>query len=104
MGTATYLVLNSIVTAIVLLIVKPWRHQSKRLTRITLIHLLVMTAVFDSIIVGLGIVAYDPTKLTGIRIGLAPIEDFSYSILAACTLPTIWQLAGKWRKRESHES
>lgn len=63
-----------------------------------------MTAASDSLIIRLGIVVYDPANLTGIHIGLAPIEDFRYSILAACSLLAIWQITGKWRKQESGDA
>lgn len=42
--------------------------------------LLIITAVFDNLIIGTGIVAYDEELISGIKIGLAPIEDFSYSL------------------------
>lgn len=48
------------------------------------------TAVFDSIMVGTGLVAYDEQHLSGIRVGLAPIEDFAYVVLAAMLLPAVW--------------
>jgi lycopene cyclase domain-containing protein len=54
--------------------------------------LLVATAVFDSVIVGTGIVAYDDTRILGIRIGAAPIEDFAYPIAAGLALPALWHL------------
>ena len=42
--------------------------------------LFVTTAVFDNLIIGTGIVAYDEELISGIKMGLAPIEDFSYSL------------------------
>jgi lycopene cyclase domain-containing protein len=42
--------------------------------------LLIITVVFDNFIIGTGIVAYDEELISGIKIGLAPIEDFSYSL------------------------
>jgi lycopene cyclase domain-containing protein len=61
---------------------------------ITLIALLAFTAVFDNLIIGAGIVAYDPAKISGIYIGIAPIEDFAYSVAAVLVLPTLWGLLG----------
>ena len=57
---------------------------------LTLIIILLLTAVFDSLIVGFGMVAYDPTKILGIKIGNAPIEDFFYALLAVMLVPVIW--------------
>jgi len=46
----------------------------------TFAAMLVGTAIFDNAIIGAGLVAYDEHKILGIKIGLAPIEDFAYSI------------------------
>jgi lycopene cyclase domain-containing protein len=61
---------------------------------LTLAVLLVFTAVFDNLIIGVGIVAYDPAKISGLMIGLAPIEDFAYTLAAVLVLPTLWGLLG----------
>jgi lycopene cyclase domain-containing protein len=61
---------------------------------LTLIVLMVFTAVFDNLIIGAGIVAYDPTKISGVFIGIAPIEDFAYTLAAVLILPTLWGLLG----------
>jgi len=59
---------------------------------ITLAVLVVLTAVFDSIIIWAKIVAYDTDKILGLYVGLAPIEDFFYAILAIIIVPTLWNL------------
>lgn len=46
----------------------------------TLAVTLVLTAVFDNVIIGVGLVAYDDDLISGVRIGVAPIEDFAYTI------------------------
>ena len=61
--------------------------------------LLVMTAVFDNVIVGTGIVGYDEDRILGLRLGVAPVEDFSYAIAAALALPALWVLLGRRRAR-----
>jgi lycopene cyclase domain-containing protein len=60
--------------------------------------LLVLTAVFDNVIVGTGIVGYDPARILGIRIGVAPLEDFAYPMAAALGLPALWTLLGPRRE------
>jgi len=54
--------------------------------------LVVLTAIFDNVIIGVGVSDYDVSKTSGVRVGLAPIEDFSYSIAAALALPGMWVL------------
>ena len=56
------------------------------------IALLVMTGVFNNVIVGLGIVAYDDALISGARVGLFPVEDLAYSIGAVLLLPSCWVL------------
>lgn len=72
-----------------------WKYAS------TLIVLLIFTAIFDNVIVALGIVAYDPAKLSGLFIGVVPIEDFAYSVAAVLLLPTLWGVLGHLKRPES---
>jgi lycopene cyclase domain-containing protein len=60
-------------------------------TPIVLLPMLVLTAVFDNLIILSGIVAYDQTKLLGINILAVPIEDFAYTIVAVLLVPSIWK-------------
>ena len=62
---------------------------------IALAALLVLTAVFDTVMIAVGLVAYDPARLIGFRVGLAPLEDFAYPFAAALLLPALWTLLGR---------
>jgi lycopene cyclase domain-containing protein len=55
---------------------------------------LMMTAVFDNIMIGVGLVGYDEAKISGAFIGIAPLEDFAYAIAAVVLLPSLWCLIG----------
>ena len=55
---------------------------------------LVMTAVFDNIMIGVGLVGYDTARISGVLVGIAPIEDFAYALAAAVLLPSLWSLIG----------
>ena len=59
---------------------------------ITAALLLVMTAVFDNIMIGVGLVGYDETLISGAFIGIAPLEDFAYTVAAVLLLPSLWAL------------
>lgn len=62
--------------------------------------LVVLTAVFDSVIVATGIVAYDDHQRLGWTIGLAPVEDFLYPLAGVLLLPAVWTLAlRRWPPR-----
>lgn len=51
-----------------------------------------LTAIFDNVIIGTGIVAYDEEKLLGIKILYAPIEDFAYTAVALVLIPSLFNL------------
>lgn len=96
----TYLVLNIVFLLIVLGVLVAARKLKWRSAMTwTMIILLVATAIFDSVIVGVGIVAYEESKILGLRIGEAPIEDFFYAILAGIITPTVWQWRGDSRAK-----
>ncbi len=64
---------------------------------IAAIVLLALTAVFDNIMIGVGLYSYPAEHLSGVRIGLAPIEDFAYPLAAAFLVPAVYTLT---RRRE----
>jgi lycopene cyclase domain-containing protein len=63
--------------------------------------LLIITAVFDNLIIGTGIVAYDEELISGIKIGLAPIEDFSYSLAGPLLIAILSKVFGLDNKENS---
>ena len=66
---------------------------------VSLAVMLLLTAVFDNAIIGFGIVDYDESLISGLRIGVAPVEDFAYTIAAVLVIPALWHLAEK-RQRD----
>jgi lycopene cyclase domain-containing protein len=52
--------------------------------------MIAMTAIFDNVIIASGIVDYDYEKTLGLRIWLAPIEDFAYTLVALVLLPSLF--------------
>jgi lycopene cyclase domain-containing protein len=54
--------------------------------------MLVLTLVFDNLIIATGIVDYDPEKIFGLRLGVAPIEDFAYTLVALILVPSVFNL------------
>ena len=97
---ATYLAINLVVLAVVVAALKlrgalAWN----RAMTITLVLLLITTAIFDSLIVAMGIVQYDATKLLGITIGTAPVEDFFYAALGTLLIPATWNALKKGKSQ-----
>lgn len=54
--------------------------------------LVVLTAVFDNAMIAAGLFTYPAEHLSGLRIGLAPLEDFSYPVCAAFLVPAVFSL------------
>lgn len=86
----TYILLNVVFMAVVGSYLARRRAFDLRAAMITLALLLAMTAVFDNFIIMSGIVDYDPTKILGVYIYQAPVEDFFYALLAAILVPALW--------------
>lgn len=61
--------------------------------------LVIATAVFDNLIVGTGIVAYDESLILGVKIGFAPIEDFAYALAAPLLISIAAELTkgNRWK-------
>jgi lycopene cyclase domain-containing protein len=59
---------------------------------ISALVMMALTAVFDNAIIGSGLVAYDPQLLSGIMVGVAPLEDFAYTLAALMMIPALWHL------------
>jgi lycopene cyclase domain-containing protein len=97
----TYLMMSipSIVLAVGLTALATWKF-GLRLTSLALpiAVLLATTAVFDNLIIGAGLVAYDESRILGLYIGLAPIEDFLYAIVAVMLAASLWHIL---RRKES---
>lgn len=96
----SYLGLNAIFLGAVVLVGLTMRKQLpwRVIFRATGV-LIIATAIFDNLIVGTGIVAYDERLILGIKIGYAPIEDFAYSLAAPLLISIAAELTKgtKWK-------
>ena len=66
-----------------------------RASALAAVVLLVLTAVFDNVMITVGLFTYPEEHLSGIRIGLAPLEDFAYPLCAAFLVPAVATLLEK---------
>lgn len=96
----TYALMSLPFVAAAILAAWAWRPRNAAAARrrrigmlVAAVALFVLTAVFDSLIIGTGIVAYDDGQRSGLTIGLAPIEDFLYPLAGVLLLPAVWGLA-----------
>ena len=89
----TYWALNAIFLAVIVVVAVLARRRLRwPAVGITLAILLVMTAVFDNIMISVGLVAYNESLISGAFIGVAPLEDFAYTLAAVIGLPSLWVL------------
>ncbi|HEX7834091.1 MAG TPA: lycopene cyclase domain-containing protein [Pseudolysinimonas sp.] len=86
-----FLVIAGLVAVAALLTRRAPRWRAVGLTGVVL---LVLTAVFDNVLVATGIVGYDASRISGVLVGVAPLEDFAYAIAAVVLLPSLWALTG----------
>ena len=96
----TYLLLNAaflmlaVAVAIVAFATRRMTRRSLPAMGVTLVVVFALTAVFDNLMIAVGLFGYNPTRTTGLTIGLAPLEDFSYPLAAVILLPSLWTLFG----------
>lgn len=94
----TYWTLNAFflafVSVVAIVAVGARRSPSWRGIGLAAIVVLLLTAVFDNVLVATGIVGYDPALISGAKVGVAPLEDFAYAIAAVVLLPSLWSLLG----------
>jgi lycopene cyclase domain-containing protein len=64
---------------------------------ITMGCMIVLTIVFDSILIAMGFYSYNPAKLMGVYVGYAPVEDLFYIGIAVLVTSSIW----KWMEVRS---
>ncbi|WP_434970199.1 lycopene cyclase domain-containing protein [Microbacterium sp. bgisy207] len=84
----------ALITLVVTLVSAPRPGMRQRMLASTISAgvLVVLTAIFDNVMISSGLVAYPEGTSSGIRIGVAPIEDFSYAICAAYLVPAVYVL------------
>lgn len=52
--------------------------------------LLVLTAIFDNLMIWVGLVGYGDGQRFGWQVGLVPVEDFFYPVFAVLVVTALW--------------
>jgi small toxic polypeptide LdrA/B/C/D len=92
----TYLLLDLVMLAVVAVVAAVALPRRPRLIApivITMAVLFILTALFDSVMIAVGLMVYSDAGRSGLEIGLAPIEDFAYPLAGAVLLPSLWVLS-----------
>ncbi|MDR7384732.1 lycopene cyclase domain-containing protein [Promicromonospora iranensis] len=95
----TYLLLALAFLAVAATVAVVARRSTKpgvswRALALAAVALLILTTVFDNLMIASGLFAYSDAHISGLRVGLAPVEDFSYPLAAVVLLPALWSLFG----------
>ena len=98
----TYTLINAFFLGFAALVTALWlRGRWWSVVAKALVVMLTMTAIFDNVIIGLGIVKYHESAILGLRVGLAPIEDFGYTVATVFLITTLWSKLSqgdKWKR------
>ena len=94
----TYLILNTLFLVTLVLFLPKKLSRPSAAWWVTLGIIVLLTAIFDPIIVRLGIVGYDTSKILGITVLGAPVEDFFYAVFAVAIISLVWNRLGGQKK------
>ena len=91
----TYLILNVLFLLTLIMFIPTKFTKPSKAWWVTLVGLLILTAIFDPLIIHFDIVNYSSSKILGVTLLGAPIEDFFYALYAAAIVPLIWNKLGQ---------
>ena len=80
-----------LIVAVVLWVLR--RHTAPRqlqVTALVAVVLLVLTAIFDNLMIWAELVGYGDAQRLGLQVGLVPVEDFFYPVFVALIVPAFW--------------
>jgi len=93
-GLAAVVVAGALVVALVVARVRRLGPRWWAATAVAAVVLMVLTVVFDSLMIAADLFRYDDAALLGVRVWLTPVEDLAWPVVAALLLPALWVLAG----------
>ncbi len=103
----TYLLLDLVVVAAAAVLAACGARAARRQgtpfgvpVAVTLLVLVALTVVFDSVMIRADLFRYDPGQLVGLAVWHAPVEDLAWPVVAALALPSVWVLLTPARVRE----
>lgn len=89
--TYVYFSLPFLILALVLWIVRRNAYKAQVATTLAVgAVVLVLTAIFDNLMIWAGLVGYGDAQRLGLQLGLVPVEDFFYSIFVVLVVPAVW--------------
>lgn len=71
---------------------------------VCLVGLVILTVIFDNLMIAAGLFFYANEHTLGLRLGLMPVEDLAYVVFTALALPALWELLGTGGERAGSHS
>lgn len=93
LGLGVVFVLVSAVVAVVATVREGLTARWWLVTGVTILTLVVLTVIFDSLMIAADLFRFDEASLVGVRLWLAPVEDLAWPVAAGLLLPSLWELA-----------
>lgn len=59
-------------------------------TGLVMAVVLILTAIFDNLMIWAGLVGYGDAQKLGVYLGLVPVEDFFYAIFVVLIVTAVW--------------
>ncbi|MEL7977617.1 lycopene cyclase domain-containing protein [Isoptericola sp. F-RaC21] len=91
-GLAAVVVAGALVLTLVVARVRRLGPRWWAATATAAVVLMVLTVVFDSLMIAADLFRYDEAALLGVRVWLTPVEDLAWPLVAALLLPALWAL------------
>jgi lycopene cyclase domain-containing protein len=88
---AVFLIPPVLVAAIAAMVRRPGRRWWA-VTAATVIALLVLTLVFDGLMITADLFRFEESLLSGVMLGPVPVEDLAWPVAAGLLLPSLWLL------------
>lgn len=71
---------------------------------VCLVGLVILTVIFDNLMIAANLFFYANEHTLRIRLGLMPVEDLAYVVFTALALPALWELLGTGGDRTGSRS
>ena len=93
-GLAAVFLLGAVSVAVATALAARLQRRWWATTALAGVVLVVLTAVFDSLMIAADLYRYDAAASAGLKLFLVPVEDFAWPLVAVLLMPALWELFG----------
>lgn len=89
--TYVYISLPFLLVAIIVWVARRGAYRAQVKTTLAVgAVVLILTAIFDNLMIWAGLVGYGEAQRLGLQLGLVPVEDFFYAVFVVLIVPAVW--------------